>query len=218
MMPEATIDGGEFIVTPTSAAIPAASPTVSDQSWFDKYQGLQGAFKARTQQLTQEVEGLKATKGEYETQLAQLRASVTANEAQLQELPTVKETLSAKEQALAAAEARLGRQALLLKHRVFDDALTKLALNSQLSLEELEETLTSFSQKQTTEQQAAIVRAAEGSVASTNPPSGATGESELNELREKMDVAMRESRMDGPGGFWELNIQYARLFEELKKK
>lgn len=190
----------------------------NDQSWKAKYDGLQGAYKNDRQRYGQEIEQLKAAKEDYEARLNSLQTAMQASEAQLQELPTLKQTLTEKEQTLASVTARLERQDLLLKHRVFDDALTKLVINSQLPLEELETTIAAFTQASTAQQQAAIARAAEGSVASSNPPTSTGGQDQLKALQEKMELATREGRYDGPDGFWQLNDQYVRLASELRGK
>lgn len=190
----------------------------NDQSWKAKYDGLQGAWKNDRQRYGQEIEQLKAAKEDYETRLSNLQTAMQANEAQLQELPTIKQTLTEKEQTLASVTARLERQDLLLKHRVFDDALAKLVINSQLPLEELETTIAAFTQASAAQQQAAIARAAEGSVASSNPPTSTGGQDQLKALQEKMELATREGRYDGPDGFWQLNDQYVRLAGELRGK
>ena len=189
-----------------------------DQSWKAKYDGLQGAYKNDRQRYGQEIEGLKAAKEDYETRLSKLQAAMQASEVQLQELPTLKQTLTEKEQTLASVTARLERQDLLLKHRVFDDALTKLVISSQLPLEELETTIAAFTQASAAQQQAAIARAAEGSVASSNPPTSTGGQDQLKALQDKMELATREGRYDGPDGFWQLNDQYVRLAAELRGK
>jgi hypothetical protein len=189
-----------------------------DQSWKAKYDGLQGAYKNDRQRYGQEIEGLRAAKDDYETRLSKLQAAMQASEVQLQELPTLKQTLTEKEQTLASVTARLERQDLLLKHRVFDDALTKLVISSQLPLEELETTIAAFTQASAAQQQAAIARAAEGSVASSNPPTSTGGQDQLKALQEKMELATREGRYDGPDGFWQLNDQYVRLTAELRGK
>lgn len=219
---QAQANDGSTSITPTTVGSGSVTTTASpysdgnDQAWIDKYNGLQGAFKDARTKYQQEIEGLKAVKTDYETRLSQLQTALQTNETQLQELPTVKQALTEKEQALADATARLDRQNLLLKHRVYDDALTKLVLNSQLPLEELETTLAAVTQATTAQQQAAIAKAAEGSVASSNPPNSASGQDEINALQEKMDTAMREGRYDGPNGFWALNTQLAQLAEKLK--
>lgn len=189
-----------------------------DQSWKAKYDGLQGAYKNDRQRYGQEIEQLKAAKEDYEARLSNLQTAMQASEAQLQELPAVKQALTEREQRLANVTARLERQDLLLKHRVFDDALAKLVINSQLPLEELETTIAAFTQANTTQQQAAIARAAEGSVASSNPPTSTGGQDQLKALQDKMELATREGRYDGPDGFWQLNDQYVRLASELRGK
>lgn len=221
-------DGFGVVGAPTistgSVTIPSAQPAVSQpvsdpnaQTWLDRYNGLQGHLKSYKEQTTQELEGLKAVKTDYEAQMAQLRGTLQANEAQLQELPTVKETLTAREQELAAAQAKLERTNLLLKHRVHDDALTKLVLASQLSTEELEETLVAFSQSSAAAQITAVAQAAQGSVSVTGSPIATDGSDEIATLREKADAAMRAGNLNGPDGFWVLNGQWANLVEKSKK-
>lgn len=207
-------------VVTTANSNPFVSQPVSDpnaQTWLDRYNGLQGHLKSYKEQTTQELETLKAVKTDYEAQMAQLRDTLQANEAQLQELPTVRDTLTAREQELAAAQAKLERTNLLLKHRVHDDALTKLVLASQLSPEELEETLVAFSQASSAAQAAAVTQAAQGSVGVTGSPVATDGNDEIAVLREKADAAMRAGKLNGTGGFWELNGQWAKLVEESKK-
>lgn len=218
-----TTDSG--ILTPSvtatgTGAVFTSSPFSDgdDQSWQAKYTGLQGAYKADRQRYGQEIEALKAAKEDYETRLNNLQKTLQSNETQLQELPTIKQTLSEKEQTLASVTARLERQNLLLKHRVFDDALAKLVVNSQLPLEELETTIAAFTQASVAQQQSAIAKAAEGSVASSNPPTSTGGQDQLKVLQEKMEVATREGRYDGTDGFWQLNDQYVRLASELRSK
>lgn len=204
----------------TPAAQPVVSQPVSDpnaQTWLDRYNGLQGHLKSYKEQTARELETLRAVQTDYEAQMAQLRGTLQANEAQLQELPTVKETLTAREQELAAAQAKLERTNLLLKHRVHDDALTKLVLASQLSTEELEETLVAFSQASVAAQTAAVAQAAQGSVGATGSPIATNGNDEIATLREKADAAMRAGKLNGPDGFWALNGQWANLVEESKK-
>lgn len=221
-------DGFGVVGAPTistgTVTIPSAQPVVSQpvsdpngQTWVDRYNGLQGHLKSYKEQTAQELEALKAAKVDYEAQMAQLRNTLQANEAQLQELPTVRETLTAREQELAAAQAKLERTNLLLKHRVHDDALTKLVLASQLSTEELEETLVAFSQASVAAQTAAVAQAAQGSVGATGSPVATNSSDEIATLREKADAAMRAGKLNGAGGFWELNGQWAKLVEESRK-
>lgn len=221
-------DGLGVVGAPTfstgTVTIPSAQPVVSQpvsdpnaQTWLDRYNGLQGHLKSYKEQTGQELEALKAVKTDYEAQMAQLRSTLQANEAQLQELPTVKETLTAREQELAAAQAKLERTNLLLKHRVYDDALTKLVLASQLSPEELEETLVAFSQASSAAQAAAVAQAAQGSVGVTGSPVATDSNDEIAVLREKADAAMRAGKLNGAGGFWELNGQWAKLVDEGRK-
>lgn len=210
------------VTIPTSSTGDATSTSPfsdgNDQSWKAKYDGLQGAWKNDRQRYGQEIEQLKAAKEDYEARLNSLQAAMQASEAQLQELPTLRQTLTEKEQTLASVTARFERQNLLLKHHVFDDALTKLVVSSQLPIEELETTIAAFAQANTAQQQAAIAKAAEGSVTPSNPPTSTGGADQLKVLHEKMELATREGRYDGPDGFWQLNDQYVQLVGELRSK
>ena len=201
--------------TPTTPSTPASQP-VSD-NWYDKYNGLQGYIKTYKEQTAQQIEGLKATNTDYETQIEQLRQTVQGNEAILAELPTLKETLSTREQELAATQAKLERTNLLLKHGVRDDALTALVLSAQLPTEELETILENVTKNTAQQQAAAIDAAASGSVPATTAPAGGGGTTELQSLKDKADAAMRAGNYDGPDGFWALNRQWAELREELSK-
>lgn len=218
------IDGTSY--APSAAVLSGADGTASSsplsdgnsESWQAKYNGLQGAFKADRERFGKEIEALEASSKTHAARVKELEALVQANEAQLQELPAVRQALAEKEQALSSAALQTERQGLLLKHRVFDDALVKLVVSSQLPTEELEETIAAFAQASTAQQQAAIAKAAEGSVASSNPPSASGGVDQLKALQEKLDTAMREGRYDGENGFWQLNEQYVRLTAELRSK
>ena len=200
---------------PTMPSTPASQP-VSD-NWYDKYNGLQGYIKTYKEQTAQELETLKATNTDYQAQLEQLRQTVQGNEAILAELPTLKETLSTKEQELAAAQSKLERTNLLLKHGVRDDALTKLVLSAQLPTEELETILENFTASTAQQQAAAITAAASGSVPATTAPADGGGTTELQTLKDKADAAMRAGNYDGPDGFWALNRQWVELKEQLSK-
>lgn len=200
---------------------PFVSQPVSDdpngQTWQDRYNGIQGVLKKMRNEGTAAIELLTAEKTARDEEIAKLRQTLEGNAPILAEFPTVKETLTAREQELAAAQAKLERTNLLLKHRVHDDALTKLVLASQLSTEELEETLVAFSQASVAAQTAAVTNAAQGSVGVTGSPVATNSNDEIATLREKADVAMRAGKLNGPDGFWTLNGQWAKLVEESKK-
>ena len=165
MTENTTSDGScQPVAQPTTAApvgctyyanTPASQP-VSD-NWYDKYNGLQGYIRPikRNRRRRNSETGTQTYQHRLPNATRATTSNCQGNEAIPAELPTLKETLSTKEQRAAAAQSNWNA-ICCSKHGVRMTHEKKLVLSAQLPTEELGNNLGKLTIS-TAQQQAAAI-------------------------------------------------------------